>query len=183
MRNLTGGALNQQGYERLRRENLRHESAIAAFGWFFLIGGVIGLLGFFLSLVMLLLVYFQGTIDIPWGFQIFSLSMQLILSVVQLTTAQNLLKLKRWARIVATIMSIGFILYGIGIWFLILVWSEKGNLIFSDQYRTAYEATPYIKRHMTTTAWILIFFPLVAFAIGLVLAVFVFGVAIWAASR
>lgn len=182
MRNLTGGAVNQQGYERLRRENLRHESAIAAFGWFFLLGGVLGLIGFFLSLVMLLLVYFAGTVDIVWAAQLGLLSAQLILGVVQVTTGQNLLKLKPWSRIAATILSIGFIVYGIGVWFMILAWSEKGKFIFSEQYRTAFEATPYIKRHMTATAWILIFVPLVATALVFVLMVFVFGVAIWTSS-
>jgi hypothetical protein len=172
MRNLPGAAgLNVQGLEKLRREYLAHESAIAAFGWFFMVTGCIGLVGFLFWLVMTIWLAMAGTVEIPWVMQIIQLVVNLLVATYQIFTGMELRKLKTAGRANGTFLSIFLIVYGIGIWFMILAWSDKGNKVFSEDYRSAVNATPYIKRHMTATAWILIFLPimLTVLIIGLLL--------------
>jgi hypothetical protein len=161
MRNLPGAAgFNVAGLEKLRRDYLAHESAIAAFGWFFTINGWFILAGFLINLVLMIWLAIAGNVEINWAFQIGRLMGNLLVGVYQIFAGTELRKLKNAGRGHGTFLSIFFILYGIGIWFMILVWSEKGNKVFSDEYRSAVHATPYIKRHMTVTAWILIFWPI-----------------------
>lgn len=174
MRNFSGGGVALQNYDKLRREYLARESAIAAFGWFFIVSGVFGLIAFLGALANTILAAVAGTVEIPWAYVFGRFTGMLLVSTIQLSTGFGFRKLQANSRIPGTFLGVLLSFYGIGIWLMILLWSKKGNMVFSDEYRAAVQSTPYIRRHMTATAWILIFFPIVLTGI-IFLLIFLLG--------
>jgi len=95
-----------------------------------------------------------------------------VLAIAQLFTAYGLRKLKSWARISTGFISgIGLIGFPTGTlinaYILYLVFSAKGRMVFSEEYREVIAQTPHIKYKTSTIVWILLFILLAFIALGI----------------
>ena len=147
--------------EQIRKEHLATESAIAAFGWFHLVLAGLEFLGVVLGLVFTVIFLIYPPEEISWLAHLLSIFFNLCIGLWQFATGQGLRKLDSSARSNATFLNIFNIPIGIGIWFFILAWSAKANVVFSEQYKQVVAQTPNMRRHITLTTWILIFVPIV----------------------
>ena len=80
--------------------------------------------------------------------------------------------MKKWARIPTGILSgIGLLAFPIGTlinaYVLYLIFSAKGKMVFSDEYRAVIEQTPHIKYRTSIIVWIVL---------GLLLLLIAFGI-------
>ena len=97
----------------------------------------------------------------------------LALSVGQIFAAVGLRTLASWAKIPASIIA-GFGLLGVPVGTLIsayvlyLIWSEKGKMVFSPEYKDVIRQTPHIKYKTSIIVWIFL---------GLLVTVILFGIA------
>jgi hypothetical protein len=152
--------------EECRRKYLSHEASVKSIGTFYILGSLLGL---FFSTIMLLRgisivanpptvvpdVFLLGEILIVFGI-IF-----LCLSIWQFSVALGLKKLTPSSRIGAGVIAgIGLIGFPIGTlisaYFLYLLFSEKGSVVFSEHYKTVIAATPHIVFKTSIIVWILL---------------------------
>jgi hypothetical protein len=100
----------------------------------------------------------------------------LVLSAVQLWTANGLRRLQHWARIPSGILS-GFGLLGFPIgtlingYILYLLFSEKGKMVFSPAYQEVIRQTPQIKYKTSIVVWIFLGLILLLLGVGVVASV------------
>ncbi len=132
--------------EAIRNTYLKHETSVKSIGTLYLIGAA----------VMIAVLF--GVLYAGFGMEnVNDLATLLILAafifvlgVIQLMTGLGLRKLKPWSRIVAVVLSvIGLLNVGLGTvvcaYFLYLLLSKKGKMVFSDEYREVMEQTPHIR--------------------------------------
>ncbi|MFK7822155.1 MAG: hypothetical protein AB8G99_25895 [Planctomycetaceae bacterium] len=121
-------------YERLRRQYLNHEASVKSIGTLYLLGGLFGVL-FCIGLVVWAAAGRGiGISEVLIG------GVLLLISVGQITVALGLRNLAPWARIVAAVFAaIGLLGIPIGtlisIYFLYLLLSKKGEMVFSAHYK------------------------------------------------
>jgi hypothetical protein len=179
-KNMAGNVANSiPNAEQIRKEHLATESAIAAFGWFHLVLAGLELLGLILGMVLTALYFLNPPDELNWVSHLLSVFFTGVIGVWQFQTGTGLRKLTSSARLNATILNVFNIPIGVGIWYFILAWSSKANVVFSDQYKQVVAQTPHLRRHITITTWILIFVPLVM--IGL-LVFLIFALALFAVA-
>src|SRR4030095_8127226 len=94
----------------------------------------------------------------------------------QLWVGTGLRRLRRWARIPTGILSgIGLLGFPIGTiingYILYLIFSQKGKVVFSDEYRAVIEQTPHIKYRTSIVVWIVLGLLLLLIAAGIIAAV------------
>jgi hypothetical protein len=155
--------------EAIRRKHLSHEASVKSVGSLYLLGGLLGLF----VLVMLLGTTMSGPGIGAVG--LLTLMVMFTLIGVQLATAYGLNKLQPWARITSGVLSaIGLAGFPIGTlicgYILYLLFSAKGTMVFSEEYRRVIEQTPHIKYKTSIVMWIALFLVLGLFAL-VVLAV------------
>ncbi len=161
--------------DKIRKEHLATESAIAAFGWFHLVLAGFELIGLIVGLVLTVLFAINPPEELNWVTHLMSVFFTGVIGLWQFQTGQGLRKLSHSARLNATFLNIFNIPIGVGVWFFILAWSSKANLIFSDHYKQIVAQTPQFRRHITLTTWILIFLPMIMTGLIVVLLIaFVF---------
>ena len=78
---------------------------------------------------------------------------------LQIWTAIGLRQLRSWARIVSGVLSgIGLLGFPLGTllngYILYLLFSKKGTMVFSDEYKRVIELTPGIKYRTSIVVWI-----------------------------
>jgi len=162
-----GGAATT-AVEEMRKEYLKHEASVRSIGVLYYLGGA-GLLLLGIVSVTSFIGRSQDGAETVVG--IFIAALFLIFGVGQLWVGTGLRRLKRWARIPTGILS-GFGLLGfplgtiINAYILYLVFSQKGQTVFSDEYRAVIDQTPHIKYRTSILVWILL---------GLVLALIGFA--------
>ena len=148
--------------ETIRRKYLSHEASVQSIASLFLIGGVIGLLvsiGYFVVGFTAL----SGPIRRGAPEMFFVLAVVfLAFAVAQIGVAVGVRKLAAWSRVPATILSlIGLLGFPIGtlisIYFLYLLLSRKGEMVFSDEYRDVIKRTPRIKYRTSIVVWVVLF--------------------------
>ena len=135
--------------EQIRRKHLGHEASIRSFGLLFKIGSVIGVLS---GVVYFLLASAQlfGGQQVVIGIFLFLLALITIgLSILQWFVAVGLRELSNFGRIGGTVIGVIGLLgipFGtlISTYFLYLLWSKKGHVVFSPRYQRVREATPHI---------------------------------------
>jgi hypothetical protein len=99
--------------------------------------------------------------------------------VFQGFVAVGLRRLQNWARIATVVISVIGLLGGLaGMWFgalisgyiLYLMLGEKGQIVFSENYKRVIEQTPHIQYKTSIIVWIFVglLFALVLFALGTV---------------
>lgn len=160
----TGGAA-----EEMRKEHLKHEASVKSVGILYYLGGV----GLFLAGIL-----FLAALGSRGGGEAAVIgAVLLVLGAGQLWVGAGVRRLKSWARIPVGILS-GFGLLGfpmgtlINGYILYLVFSKKGQTVFSDEYRIVIEQTPHIKYRTSIVVWIFLGLVLVLIGIGIIAAVF-----------
>ena len=143
-------------YVAIRQEHIKHEASLRSIGILYYIGGVLILFGGISMLVPLLSLGEESA-----AFGIGFLMFYLLLGIFFVAGGRAFRKLKRWVRVPSTILSaIGLINIPVGTlingYILYLIWSEKGKMIFSDEYKEVMEATPEIKYRTSALAWIVL---------------------------
>jgi hypothetical protein len=143
--------------EMIRKEHINTEASIQAVGRLYLLGCFFALLGFAGTLIAMALSREAGGLIsfLP------SAAVMLCGGILYGITGFGLRKLKPWARIVATIVSvIGLIGFPIGTlisgYILYLLWSKKGRTVFTPGYQDVITATPYIKYKTSLLVWIIL---------------------------
>lgn len=153
-----GAATN--AVEDIRKEHIKHEASVTSIGILYYLGGtamtVLGLFGMFAG----------------GGEAIITSAVMLALGIGQFWVGTGLRRLKKWARIPTGILSgIGLLAFPIGTlinaYILYLIFSRKGKMVFSDDYRAVIEQTPHIKYRTSILVWIVL---------GLLLLIIAFGI-------
>jgi hypothetical protein len=145
--------------ETIRKEHINAEASIQAVGRLYLLGCFLALLTFTALVVGAALSRSDGVA----GFISFLPSTVAMLCAGAFYGAAGfgLRKLKPWARIAATIVSvIGLIGFPIGTiisgYILYLLWNKKGRTIFTPNYQDVIAATPHIQYKTTLLVWIIL---------------------------
>ena len=158
--------------ERIRKEHLSHEASVKSVGSLYLLGGL-------LSLLIFVGILFGGMSG-PGGVDpvaIVVVVFSTMMSVGMLITAWGLQKLHFWARVVSTVISvIGLAGFPIGTlingYILYLLWSPKGTMVFSEQYKEIIAQTPHIKYKTSLIVWTFLILLLIVIGMGVVALLF-----------
>jgi hypothetical protein len=153
--------------EEVRKQYLNHEASVRSVGFlYYFAGGALFLMGALLAttagarsdgIVIALSLFF------------------VVLGAGLIWVGYGLRRLKRWARLPVGILSgmgllgfpLGTIIHG---YILYLVFSQKGKMVFSDEYRAVIAQTPHIKYRTSIIVWILLILVVALIAIGLLVA-------------
>ncbi len=158
--------------ESIRKQHLNHEASVKSIGMLYWLGGILGCLLAFGYLI-------GGAVSLTDPQTVGAGIVLLVLGVVvlcfsvfQIMVARGIGKLEPWSRIAATVIScIGLLGFPIGTmisaYFLYLLQSSKGTVVFSDQYKEVMAETPHIKYKTSIFVWILL---------GLVVGLIVFAI-------
>ena len=136
--------------EAIRKRHLSHEASVKSIGSLYMLGAILMVLGGGGMLVVTLFGQ-AGNIEpaVVAGMAVVA-CFYLGLGILQGATAMGLRKLQKWARSVAVVFSvIGLIAIPIGTiisaYFLYLLLSQKGKMVFSEECKQIIAATPHIK--------------------------------------
>ena len=157
------------GPEAIRKQYLSHEASVKSVGTLYLLGAILMVpIGLFL-IGSVLAGRLQDVFPAVFGV------VYVVLGLLQGATAIGLRRLQPWARIVGIVFSvIGLLGFPIGTlisaYILYLLASQKGNYIFTDEYRRVVEQTPHIKYRTSMIVIILLVILLILFVIGVVAA-------------
>jgi hypothetical protein len=162
--------------EATRQRFINHETAVKSISSFLLLGALYAVL---IGPLMLL----GGIMGLRRDAEaaIFSVvcgCLLLFVGIVQVATAFGIRRLEPWARTIATILSVFYLLAipvgpFIGGYCLYLLLSQKGAVVFSEEYKRVIEQTPHI-RYKTSVVVVVLVAVLVILFVGLIVA-FVFG--------
>lgn len=166
--------------EAIRRAHIKHEASIKSIGTLYMLGCIIIVIG---GLAAITFIFMAGRQGGQAGAQELMLAsfvglFYLVIGVLQGFTAFGLWQLKPWARWVSVVLSaIGLLGFPVGTlicgYFLYLLLSEKGAMIFSDHYKEVIAKTPHIKYKTSIVVWIFLIL-LIAIMMGGVVAL-IFG--------
>ncbi len=162
--------------ESIRKKYISHEASVKSMGTLYFLGSCL--------LLLLAVTYFGMAIyAMSRPDQVEAAAILGIMSVfcglfgaAQLAMSIGLWRLRPWARIVATIFA-AFGLLGIpigtliSIYFLYLLHSEKGAMVFSDGYKTIIQQTPHVKYRTSAIAWAALILFILFIIVMIVLAV------------
>lgn len=143
----TGFTHPAANYEVIRQEHLNHEANIRAFGALYYLGSVVLSIGGAATMV-------SGAIRITDGgpdaaFLVIVGAIYFSIGIFQFFVARGLRRFTPVGRIGGSILGIiGLAGFPVGTlisaYFLYLLWSEKGTMVFSDEYKKVLEETPHI---------------------------------------
>jgi len=171
LQRLREGGTATTAVEEMRKEHLKHEASVKSIGVLYYLGGA----------AMLLIGIFTMFVGSRNGAElivsIFIAGLFVLLGIGQLWVGTGLRRLKRWARIPTGILSgLGLLGFPLGTiinaYILWLVFSQKGTVVFSEEYRAVIEQTPHIKYRTSIVVWILLGLVLLLIAIGIIGAIF-----------
>lgn len=163
--------------EQIRQDHLQHETAIKTIAiWFIVVGLVL------LSQTPTVFMAARSA-PFPVGLEFMRLLWPILVASIGLlhvVAGFGIRRLARWSRIPATITGlIGLLAFPIGTllsgYFLFLLLSAKGSMIFSSDYKQVIEQTPNIKSNTSIFAWIFIGLLAVVLAIAVGRAFFSTG--------
>jgi len=166
---LTGASATEGGSpaEMMRRKYLSHEASVQSIGTLCLLGS--GLLGIF-AVPAFFVELAAPSANRIYGLGILSFAVGLV--VCQLALAFGLSKLRPWARPVGGFLRLfGLIGFPIGtlisIYVLYLLFSTKGSVVFSEEYRAAVAQTPHVIYKTSTASWVvlILFLGLIGFGV------------------
>lgn len=159
--------------EAIRKEHIKHEASVKSIGLLYAIGAFFLLLGGAgLFVLFFLTAAGQAGGAEPDGVSfVFTLILSCFyvgLGVLQGFMASGLRKLKPWARWAAVVFSVlGLIGFPIGTlisaYFLYLLLSEKGTMVFSPEYKDIIAQTPHIKYQTSRVLLVVLILFLVLF--------------------
>ncbi len=164
----------QSGPEPIRQHHLPHEASIKAIGTLYLIPGILLLLLGGITLVTIVGAFALGTApDDDFGIIAGVIAIYAGLGGLQTFIGLGLRRLTRPARVFATIFSaFGLLLFPFGTlinaYILYLLHSEKGKMVFSDEYKQIIELTPHLRYK---SAFVIVLFAAIAVVIVLMIGV------------
>ena len=177
LQRLREGATGSTAVEEMRKEHLKHEASVKSIGLLYYLGGGAVLLA---GIFTLFSAFNLGEVSGSHVVSAILLSLLLLtLGVGQILVGTGLRRLKRWARIPTGILSgLGLLGFPLGTlingYILYLIFCQKGQTVFSDEYRAVIEQTPHIKYRTSIVVWILL--GLVVFLIGFgLISAWIFG--------
>jgi hypothetical protein len=158
--------------EAYRRAYLNHEASVKSIGLLYMLGAI------FMVPVGAFMVFgavFAGQAQADAAVMAVVGVIYLGLGLLQGYAALGLRRLDPRARVVAIVLSvIGLLGIPIGTlisaYFLYLLLSEKGQIVFSEHYKQVILQTPHIKYKTSIVVWILLIILLVLIAFGLLAA-------------
>lgn len=152
--------------EAIRNAHLSHEASVKSVGALYMIGGVLCLAA---SGLFLFVRQGPGT-EIGGMFMFILLP---VIGIVQFATAFGLRGLQGWARIPTGLFSgLGLLSFPVGTlingYILYLIFSAKGSMVFSEDYREIMAQTPHIKYRTSIIVKIVLFLLLALITTGVV---------------
>ncbi|NNE00926.1 MAG: hypothetical protein HKN47_26725 [Pirellulaceae bacterium] len=168
--NISAEPIATDDVEAYRRKYLNHEASVKSIGVLYLLGAIFMVpAGLFITVA--------AFVDPPQGDAPGAIFMALLgllylgLGVLQGSAGIGLRKLKPWARVVGIIFSvIGLLAIPLGTiiaaYFLYLLLSQKGQIVFSDQYKEVIAQTPHIKYKTSIIVWIFLVLLVLLIALG-----------------
>lgn len=171
---LREGETANSAAEAIRLEHLKHEASVKSIGLLYYLGGA-ALIVFFIIAANFSTV---PTSRLGGPLASFLAFILILVGVGQIVVGTGLRRLRSWARIPTGILSgLGLLSFPIGTlinaYILYLVFSRKGKMVFSEEYRAVMEQTPHIKYRTSILVWILI--GLVVLVIGFALVAMFVG--------
>ena len=164
--------------ETYRRTYLNHEASVKSIGFLYLLGAI-----FLVPVGVFVLIGAVGVVaNAPAQGNAETLLVVVIgvfylaLGVFQGFVGYGLRRLQPWSRIAGSVLSaIGLIGFPIGTiisaYFLYLLVSKKGKVVFSPEYQSVIEQTPHIKYKVSIVVWILLGLLAALILTGLIFAV------------
>lgn len=163
MQRLKEGLSGTQSNEwvEIREAHIKHEASIRSIGLLYYLGALFMLLGALGMLVGGSVAGTSGAATEGAGFILVIGVIYLVFGVISIWVGRGLRRLKRWVKIPVTILSalgllsipIGTLINGYILW---LLHSEKGKMVFSEEYAEIVEATPEVKYRTSIIVWILL---------------------------
>lgn len=157
----------------IRKEHLSHEASVQSIGVLYLLGSVVLI---FAAVIVLAAPGPRGG-NRPDGFQVVLSPILLLFGVGQGFLAFGLRRLRGWTRIPTGILSafglLGFPLGTlISAYILYLIFSKKGAMVFSDEYKEIIRQTPEMKYRTSIVVWIFLGLLLLLIGVGIISAFF-----------
>jgi hypothetical protein len=171
--NVTKEAGYESDAEAFRKKYISHEASVKSIGTLYLIGTAIMIPLGLASLVIPLLTTTNATGGPDIFFVLGVGAVYLAFGIGYGFVGVGIRQLRPWARIVGIVFSaIGLIGFPIGtlisLYFLYLLASEKGSVVFSDSYKQVIAQTPHIKYRTSVIVWVLVALLLIVLAMGVV---------------
>ena len=156
----------------IRKKHLSHEASVQSIGVLYLLGSVVLVLA---AAVWLLGPRPRGG-NAPDAFSFVVAAALLVVGIAQGFLAVGLRRLRRWARIpVGFFSALGLLAFPLGTlinaYILYLIFSAKGTMIFSDEYKEIIRQTPEMKYRTSIVVWIFLGLLLLLFAVGFIAAI------------
>lgn len=160
--------------EAVRQEHLSHEASVKSIGLLYMLGGIFMVLA---TMGLLFAVVAGPGGGAPGPAEVAFIVILPVLAILQCITAVGLRRLRGWARIPSGILSaIGLIGFPIGTlingYILYLLFSQKGSMVFSEEYQEIMAQTPHIKYKTSIIVWIFLGLLVTLIAIGIAAAIF-----------
>jgi hypothetical protein len=164
----------------LRNFYLAHESAVKGFGLLYAVGAGLNLLIACLAVCLAIFVFVNGNANnAPIGIMVLVYALvYFVTGALTALVSSGLSKLSDVGKIGGSIFSLlGLCAFPIGTamgaYLLYLIFSEKGNVVFSPRYREIVRQTPHIRAYIPLFVWVV--FGLGAFMFLLVGLLFLFS--------
>lgn len=171
---LKEGVIPSSQSDEIRKQYLTHEASVKSIGLLYYPAGVICFLAGVYRIVISVSFYNNAVVlD-----QIIGMGVCLLaLGIAQFWVARGLRGLKRWSRIPTGIVAgFGLLVFPLGTlinaYVLYLIFSKKGKMVFSDEYRVIMDRTPHIKYRTSVLIWVLLGLVVVLIVFGLMAAIF-----------
>ncbi len=170
--NIADADVTPDDVEAYRRKYLSHEASVKSIGTLYMLGAIFLVP---MGVLMILGVVFDNEqAGMPDSMAVIG-GFYLAIGLLQGFTAVGLRRLQNWARIVAVVLSVvGLIGIPVGTlisaYFLYLLLSAKGKIVFSEQYRSVVEQTPHVKYKTSIVVWILLGLLVLLIAFGFLAA-------------
>jgi len=153
--------------EGIRKAHLRHEASVQSVGLLYYLGSVLFVC---VGTAMIVRIFSTGRSPRALGAAVASFAVFLALGAGQFWVGIGLRRLRKWARIPTGIFSgLGLLWFPLGTiinaYVLYLIFSQKGKMVFSDEYQAVIRQTPHIKYRTSIVVWIL--FGLLVLLLGL----------------
>jgi hypothetical protein len=148
--------------EEIRKEYINHEASLRSVGLLYYLGGTVTVIMGFATVV-------GGIADQQFGVALGLGILVFALGGLQLWVGRGFRQLRSKIKILATLFSVlGLFSIPVGTlingYILYLIYSAKGELVFSEKYQNIIEATPHIKYKTSIIVWL--FVGLIVLVIG-----------------
>lgn len=140
---------NQEEYEAIRHEHLKHEASLKSVSLLYFLGGAFMILGGFVSLMNVLMISDELGATATGG-MIGGMTIFLLLGILMIFLGKWFRSLNPKLKIPGSILAaLGLLQFPIGTlingYILYLIHSQKGKMVLSAEYKDVIEATPDIK--------------------------------------